>query len=372
MPKSNLDILAMDDEEFFKSPPPGSDEVEEPTEEEETETPAEAGQEDTQDTDSDEAVEVSADDEEVSEDPPAEAEPSAPVEEPTPEPPAQETIVEEPVDGPDYEAFYKRVMAPFKANGKTIELTSVDEVISLMQMGANYTKKMQSLKPYNKHIAMLEANGMLDEDKLSFYIDLDKKNPEAIKKFLKDAGIDPMDLDPSEEVNYKAGTHKVSDQHVAVDTVIRELRGSDTGLKTLEYVNNWDQQSKQAIWQNPEILNVIHSQIENGIYDKITAEIEKRQLVGQITPNTPFLHAYKIVGDSLFLAPQQPAASTQQPVTRTPVATTRKTPATKAAEVTKARAAAAPRSSSTPSAKVFESPLAMSDEEFEKLAIKVS
>ena len=43
----------------------------------------------------------------------------------------------------DYKALYEQVTAPFKANGKTISIQSVEEATQLMQMGANYTKKMQ-------------------------------------------------------------------------------------------------------------------------------------------------------------------------------------------------------------------------------------
>ena len=99
----------------------------------------------------------------------------------------------------DYEAFYKKVMAPFKANGKMITLRSPEEAIQLMQQGANFTKKMQAIAPHRKLLIMLENNGLLDESKINYLIDLDKKNPEAIKKLVKDAGIDPKDIDTQAE-----------------------------------------------------------------------------------------------------------------------------------------------------------------------------
>src|SRR5574344_1636015 len=68
---------------------------------------------------------------------PAAAEPSKPAAEPTT--PDAETAPT------DYKAFHDQVMAPFQANGKTIQLRSVDEAIQLMQQGANYTRKMQAI-----------------------------------------------------------------------------------------------------------------------------------------------------------------------------------------------------------------------------------
>ena len=47
----------------------------------------------------------------------------------------------------DYKTEYERLLAPFKANGRDISVKGVDDAITLMQMGANYNKKMAALKP---------------------------------------------------------------------------------------------------------------------------------------------------------------------------------------------------------------------------------
>lgn len=288
--------------------------------------------------------------------------------------PKVETPVPAKTGNSDYEAFFKQVMAPFKANGKTIQLESVDDVIRLMQMGANYTKKMQALQANKKFLMMLENNGLLDENKLSFYIDLEKKNPEAIKKFLKDSKIDPVDVDTTSEVNYKSGSHAVTDQEASLASAIEDLNSMPGGKETLQSVHAWDSASKKALWDSPELLAIIHTQKENGIYDRISNEIERRKTLGQVSPNIPFLQAYKLVGDEMnaknAFGTTKSAVPAQQPVARTPVAVRpAKTPATKATD-SKVRAAAAPRTVSRP-AKTNVNVLAMSDEEFLKLSNKV-
>lgn len=109
--------------------------------------------------------------------------------------------VEEEVDAEeaafDYKAAYEQITAPFKANGREMKVESPEEAVRLMQQGANYVKKMQALKPHLKMVRMLENNGLLDEGRLNFLIDVSRKDPGAIKKLLKDANIDPMDLDLS-------------------------------------------------------------------------------------------------------------------------------------------------------------------------------
>jgi hypothetical protein len=274
----------------------------------------------------------------------------------------------------DYKAFYDRVMAPFNANGKTIKLENADEVISLMQMGANYTKKMQAIQPHKKLIMMLENNNLLDENKLSFLIDLDKKNPEAIKKLLKDANIDPIEVDTS-KVNYRSGSHAVSDQEAALQSAIEDLNARDGGKETLQSVHSWDQASKKVLWENPGLLEVFRQSRVNGVYDRITTEMERRRTLGQLPTETPFLQAYKIVGDELAargafqsLSPK-PQDSGQKPVGTAPVAVrpAGKTPPTKADD-NRVKAAASPRT--TPRTAVQPvNYLAMSDEEFMKLPL---
>src|SRR5690606_26772936 len=201
---------------------------------------------------------------------------------------------------PDYKAFYERIMAPLKANGKTIDLRNPEEAIQLMQMGANYTRKMQAIAPHRKVLLMLENNGLLDEGKLSFLIDIEKKNPEAIKKLIKDAGIDPreIDLEDPDAKPYLVGNHRVTDEEASFRAVLDDLGSNPEGKATLQAIQaQWDQASKEVLWKQPEVMTLIHQQRENGIYDRISAEMERRRTLGMIPPNVPFLPAYKAIGD---------------------------------------------------------------------------
>lgn len=270
----------------------------------------------------------------------------------------------------NHEDFYKKVMAPFVANGKTIELKTPEEVIQLMQQGANYTRKMQAIAPHRKMLTMAQNNG-ITEDKLSFLIDLEKGNPEAIQKFLKDKGVDPLTIDTDAEPTYREGTHKVSDNEVAFQTNLEELGSTPEGKETLQIINStWDDASKEVLWGEPGLMPVIHAQKANGIYDRIVSEVDRRKMLGQITPETSFITAYRTVGDDLFksggfndLAPAKPAPAVVPPV-KTAVATTAAAPVAAVDNGDKASAASPTRSTPKP-AKAIVNPLAMSDAEFE-------
>lgn len=271
----------------------------------------------------------------------------------------------------DYEGFYKEIMTPFKANGKMISLKDPKEAIQLMQMGANYTRKLQELQPHRKMMLMLQNNGLMDEEKLSFLIDLDKRNPEAIKKLVKESGIDPLDIDTSKEPTYQAGNHKVTDAEANFRQVLEEVGTTPEGKATLQHINDgWDQASKEVLWKQPELMTTFHNQREAGVYQIVVDEIQRQRTLGTLSANTTFLDAYRIVGDKLLETTafdHLPAIKQLKPAKEavaTVVAT--RTASAKSAVKNGDKASAASPSRSTPRTATTVNPLSMSDDDFLK------
>lgn len=385
------DFLNMSDDDFAKEMPPVVEvasetaapegavvepEVVEPTAVEKTEeTPAPAAEET-------EIVKPSTEegqkpDDEIGDKPPiveaaAETKPEG---ETTPVVPSgsETEVAEKPID---YKAAYDQLLAPFKANGKMIQVNDLAEAKQLMQMGANFTKKMQELQPHRKMLMMLDNNGLLDEGKLSFLIDLEKKNPEAIKKLIKESGINPMDIDVESEPAYQAGNHRVTDEAVAFNTALGDLASNPEGKETLQVINReWDQASKEALWKEPGVMAIIHEQRANGIYAVIQAEMDRLRTLGTIPAEVPFIQAYKVVGDNLAKAGKlnhlaagngqstETGKAVSAPAPAVPVA--QRVVAPKPAVSNNAQAQAASQQRSAPrKAEQFINPLAMSDDEF--------
>lgn len=278
-----------------------------------------------------------------------------------------------------YEQFYKTVMAPIKANGKLIKLNSANDVISLIQQGANYTKKMQSIAPYRKQLKMLEDNDLLDNDKLRFLVDVSKGDKDAIKKLLADNKIDTNDLsgyDDDEELDeegnpkpkaYYPKTPTVSDQEVAWSDAWKELLEQEKldNVDTHSVIMNMDSASQRQVYENPQILGLMHMTQACGAYDKIVAEMDRLKTLGYIQDNAPWLSTFIEVKNLMLqhgmlndeVAKLQ-GGNAPQPVGKAP-ATKKNT----MANDKKARAAAPSRSSGK-STKPFLNPLNMSDEEF--------
>lgn len=201
----------------------------------------------------------------------------------------------------DYEAQYKKIVGtPFKANGKEITVDSAEDAIKLMQMGANYHKQMQQLKPAKRIIAMLEQAGMLDENKLNHAIDIMNGNSAAIHKLIQERNVDVSDLYSDSEVDYTPNQHQVTDERIELDTLFNELNSTSHGQRVLQEVaGTWDEKSRYTIGQTPEILRLLSNQVESGIYDVIVAEVDKQRMLGNIPANAPMLQAYEQVGKYL-------------------------------------------------------------------------
>lgn len=355
-------LLEMSDEEIMKLDPttfaaaPQEEEQEEDQEEEEP-----AGESEPEGDDEPAGEEVTPE----GEDEPAKEE-GEDKDSPASEDKAKEEAEPAPKEETDYKAEYEKILAPFSANGKQMQVQSAEEAITLMQMGANYNKKMAALKPNLKLLKLLENNNLLSEEKLSFLIDLDKKNPDAISKLVKDSGLDPLEMDVSKS-EYKPKTYTVDDRELELDAVLEKIQDTPTFQKTLDVVSNkWDGPSKQIVAATPQLIEVINSHMQSGVYDLISAEVERERMLGRLNGMSD-IDAYRHVGDAMHNrgAFNTPAKSAAKPAERQPI--TPKPKADDAAVRAKKLAASTPKAAAPVKNDPDFNPLALSDEEFAKI-----
>lgn len=198
-----------------------------------------------------------------------------------------------------YRDLERKLLGSFKASGRTVKVESPDDAQRLMQMGYDYTNKMREMKPHLKVLKTLEQNDLLDAEKLNFAIDLMKGNPEAIKKFLKDKEIDPIELDLESSTGYKPTDHRPSDQQLALDEVLDSLRSSETFPRTAQVITKeWDKASQSVLMGNPRIIAVLNDHMERGYYDQIAGKVQYERSLGRLVGLSD-LDAYKVIGDAM-------------------------------------------------------------------------
>jgi len=266
---------------------------------------------------------------------------------------------------------YERIFQPFKASGKEVQVRNIDEAISLMQKGVDYTQKQQALKPRLNEMRTLEAHNMLG-DNINYLVDLYEGNPQAIAKLIKDKNIDVNSLVSSgfdsddTEKPYVPTNHKMSDEKVAFLDVVDELRANNSYDAVSSALDKWDDSSRQKFLDDPNKLLTLGNHISSGLYDAVNKELDHLRMVGdpRIQGMNDF-DAYTAIGDAMLqqqqyaYAQQQQQAYAQQQQQYYQVQQQQ--------QIQNRKASVAPtRPTVSPSVSQYD-PLTMSDEEFSKL-----
>lgn len=262
---------------------------------------------------------------------------------------------------------------PFKANGRDMSVTSVEEARTLMQMGANYNKKMAALKPAFKVAKMLENNKLLDENTVSYLIDLHNGNPDAIQKLIKDKKFDVDNYDSEEDTKYApTNEHLVTDEEMALKDVLTQMRDSDTYEATMRVVGEeWDESSKSKLVANPNMILKLDEHVGNGLYQKISDEIGRQKALGQLTGLSD-LDAYFHIGQNMLQNGQLGEQSNQQSqAPKVDKQAQLDKQAQDAQRKAKKRAAKPTKQKRPPKQQEEFNPFEMSDEEFEAQANKL-
>ncbi|WP_299198204.1 MULTISPECIES: hypothetical protein [Pseudomonadota] len=291
---------------------------------------------------------------------------------------------DEPITADKKAEIYDAVFSGFKANGKDIQVETPEEAVRLMQMGAGFVKYQQKVRPALAIQQTLDHN-KIDNNQLNFLIDCANGKVDAIKKLVRDAKLEPYDIENTDaarsaDKEYRPTNHLVSDKDVALTENIGTVQGTPNGdaiLRTIQ--KDWDDDSRNRLVEDPEILPILVRQKDSGVYDQITSEVNRRQTLGTLANNVSWLDAYYQVGSDLE---KSGAFSTGSESTSSPSTETATTPAeSKVIETAAAKKKAAAGGDPSGVAPVKQAPavqpkvdasvMDMSDEDFAKLEEKL-
>ena len=198
----------------------------------------------------------------------------------------------------DYKAFYESVTKDFKAAGKVMPgVKDPDKFIKALQMATDYALKTAALKPVLKKAKMLED---VTDEEFSEMLDFRKRNPEVIKKALKEAQLDPLDLD-LEDIQYTPQSKIMSDADYEFKETIEKLSQEDTVAfqRTQNIVlNELDSTSKTTVLSNPHILSALQSEVASGRFEKIQAQALQLKAFGGYN-NVPDIELYSYIASEM-------------------------------------------------------------------------
>ena len=198
----------------------------------------------------------------------------------------------------DYKAFYESVTKDFKAAGKVMPgVKDPDKFIKALQMATDYALKTAALKPVLKKAKMLED---VTDEEFSEMLDFRKRNPEVIKKALKEAKLDPLDLD-LEDIQYTPQSKIMSDADYEFKETIEKLSQENAVAfqRTQNIVlNELDSTSKTTVLSNPHILSALQSEVASGRFEKIQAQALQLKAFGGYN-NVPDIELYSYIASEM-------------------------------------------------------------------------
>ena len=215
----------------------------------------------------------------------------------------------------------------FKANGKDYEFTSeeiVEQFPKMFGKAMDYTKKMQSIKPWRKTIDALQGAELGHED-VSLMIDVLKGDKEAINEVLKRTGVDTLELNAEDASAYEAKDYGRDEAALDISDVIKDIQNDAEYATTHNILSNeWDDSSWATISDNPEMIKLLHTDVQSGMYETLQPIAEKLKVFGGASKSD--LDYYKEAAQQYYqksnhqnAQQQQEPAPKQKPVEEKPV-----------------------------------------------------
>ena len=166
----------------------------------------------------------------------------------------------------------------FRANGKDYEFSSeeiVDQFPKIFGQAMDYTKKMQTIKPWRKTIDAIEE-AKLNHDDINLMIDVLKGDKGAITEVLKRTGTDTLELDTEADSNYVAKDYGRDDSALAIKDIVEDI-SQDVEYATTHNIlsKEWDDRSWNTMAQNPEMIRLLHTDVKSGMYSTLQPLAEK-------------------------------------------------------------------------------------------------
>ncbi len=203
-------------------------------------------------------------------------------------------ILEEKIE---LENFRNEITGEFVANGKkTRGFTDPKKIIQSQQMAAGLGEKMAAFKPYRPFMNTLKEKGMLDNpEKFNLAMQLLDGDPEALKKQLKEANIDPFEMD-MENINYVPKNQVANNIEIALDDVMENAaqHGVDSQIREI-ISNDWDDDSVIELLEDSQNSADLINHMSTGIYDLVQDRMSEKRRVdtNQTYSNKPKIEQYR-------------------------------------------------------------------------------
>ena len=216
---------------------------------------------------------------------------------------------EQPIN--ELEQFFN-VQSKTRANGIDYTFSNKEKLEmfdKIFPQAADYTKKMQAIKPFRKRIDYMEQVNMTDSE-FNFLMDLSKGDKAAITELIKRTGVDALELD-TENNNYVAKNYGRDDIELDIKEVVSVIKDDKEYTTTYNVLNSqWDDTSRAEFLKEPKKIMQLHEDVKAGLFDIINPMAQKLKVYDGNTKSD--LDYYGIAADQYFANLDRQAAAARQ------------------------------------------------------------
>lgn len=220
---------------------------------------------------------------------------------------------EQPIDktGESLEEFFSK-QSKVRANGVDYSFSNKEKLEMfdrIFPQAADYTKKMQAMKPYRKRIDYMEQVNMTDSE-FNFLMDLSKGDKAAITELIKRTGVDALELD-TENNNYIAKNYGRDDTELDIREVVSGISNDKEYSITYNILNSqWDESSRSEFLKEPKKIAQLHEDVKSGFFDIINPIAQKLKIYDGSKKSD--LDYYGIAADQYFTQLEQQQEATRK------------------------------------------------------------
>jgi len=191
----------------------------------------------------------------------------------------------------------------FKADGIEYEFTEqemIDQFGTVFGKAVNYTHKTQEIAPYRRMISAIKEEN-ITEDQLNLALDILKGNKDAIKTLIKEQEIDPFELSDEEDTksDYVPNVYGKDELQLNLEEVTNRIVKDPESKTTIDVIDNqWDDNSRLQLMQNPSLIEGLHNDVKTGTYDKVAPIAMKMKLLDDSKKSD--IEYYIAAGEQLF------------------------------------------------------------------------
>ena len=204
-----------------------------------------------------------------------------------------------------YEDLFKNGI---KASGVDRTVRDPEHLKTLVRIAFSANENNRKIKPYLKQLKSLEQAGVnLEDDNLNFLVDVMNGDKDAIKELImnrhkidEDTLQSWIDNEDESKAPYIAKDHVISDSRFQLEEILDGIKGNASYDNTVKFLGNIDDDGKVLISENPELVNLLNTDMENGVFDKALDEAYFRMDRG-LLPKQSILQSYiQVMQDEKF------------------------------------------------------------------------